>query len=60
MRRIIAGSVVALLTVAALRALPAQVEEEGDELVRRFMLSCNTDGSWTCGNACDGAPYCCK
>ena len=60
MKRIIAGTVVALLTVAALRALPAQVEEEGDGLVRRFMLACNTDGSYWCGEACDGGPYCCK
>jgi hypothetical protein len=60
MRRIIAGSVAALLTVAALRAVPAQVEEEEDGLVRRFMLACNADGSYRCGDACDGRPNCCK
>lgn len=59
MRRVLAGSVAVLLTVAALRALPAQIQEEDDGLMRRFMLACNTDGSWRCGFTCD-APYCCK
>jgi hypothetical protein len=60
MRRIIAGSIAMLLTVAAVRAIPAQVEEENDGLVRRFMIACNPDGSAWCGFACDGAPHCCK
>lgn len=59
MKRIIAGSLAALLTVTALRALPAQIQEEDDGLLRRFMIACNADGSWWCGFSCEG-PYCCK
>jgi hypothetical protein len=61
MRRVIAGSVAALLTVGALRALPAQIAEEEDGFARRFMLACNTDGSYRCAeDACDSGRYCCK
>jgi hypothetical protein len=59
MKRTIAGCIAVLLTVAAVRAIPAQVEED-DGLVRRFMIACNPDGSYKCGYACDGAPHCCN